>query len=263
MNQQVRDELRQQLLDKGYSSKYTKRLLDELSDHSSCLEPVSSEDQWALENDVRLGTVKEIVFEKGKSPLNGDLPLYVVVDFPLYRGPPWDKDNPKHIPIPMCESSCRYHCCLRRFCPLDLCFARTIHKFQGLQAGPPIDGKQQHLYHSVVIDPDIKSFEQTHSGLFYTAISRGTTLGDDSGLRSAVYFTGHHLTQERIQKLTKCLTGDKECKKVTKRRAWVSVLDNNTIDTSKPNPKFRSIQRYFNQSISYDKIHNQKILHTF
>ena len=31
---------------------------------------------------------------KGENPNNGDLPLYVVVDFPLYHGSAWDTKNP-------------------------------------------------------------------------------------------------------------------------------------------------------------------------
>jgi len=58
---------------------------------------------WGLHNGA-CGIVKEIVFNKGKNPNNGDLPLYVVVEFPLYCGPIWDKDNPKvtnmHVQIP-------------------------------------------------------------------------------------------------------------------------------------------------------------------
>lgn len=41
------------------------------------------------------GTVREIVFGKGKNPNNGDHPLYVVVHFPQYKGPVWDIDHPK------------------------------------------------------------------------------------------------------------------------------------------------------------------------
>lgn len=40
------------------------------------------------------GSVIELVYEDGKSPNDGDLPLYTVVDFPLYTGPAWDEDNP-------------------------------------------------------------------------------------------------------------------------------------------------------------------------
>ena len=49
---------------------------------------------WGLHNGA-CGIVHEIVFEKGKSPNNGDLPAYVVVEFPLYCGPTWDMRNPK------------------------------------------------------------------------------------------------------------------------------------------------------------------------
>lgn len=49
---------------------------------------------WGLHNGA-CGTVEEIVFAKGHSPNNGNHPLYVVVHFPLYSGPPWDKNRPK------------------------------------------------------------------------------------------------------------------------------------------------------------------------
>ncbi len=50
--------------------------------------------EWGLHNGA-CGEVKEIVFEKGHNPNNGDLPRYVVVEFPLYCGPAWDSQNPK------------------------------------------------------------------------------------------------------------------------------------------------------------------------
>ena len=42
--------------------------------------------EWGLFNGS-MGTVVDIVFDDGKSPNSGDLPVYVLVDFPLYRGP--------------------------------------------------------------------------------------------------------------------------------------------------------------------------------
>ena len=48
---------------------------------------------WGLHNGA-VGIVDEIIFDKDKSPNNGDLPLYVVVDFPHYVGPAWDTENP-------------------------------------------------------------------------------------------------------------------------------------------------------------------------
>ena len=49
---------------------------------------------WGLHNGA-CGTAIEIVFAKNGNPNNGDMPLYTVVEFPLYCGPVWDKDNPK------------------------------------------------------------------------------------------------------------------------------------------------------------------------
>ena len=49
---------------------------------------------WGLHNGAE-GVVDEIVFDKGKNPNNGDLPKYIVVTFPQYIGPVWDRNNPK------------------------------------------------------------------------------------------------------------------------------------------------------------------------
>ena len=48
---------------------------------------------WGLHNGA-CGVIQELVFAKGQSPNNGDIPRYAVVDFPLYKGPVWDKANP-------------------------------------------------------------------------------------------------------------------------------------------------------------------------
>lgn len=52
---------------------------------------------WGLYNGA-LGTVREIVFQAGKNPNNGDIPDYVTVEFDYYdntRGPTWCKKRPK------------------------------------------------------------------------------------------------------------------------------------------------------------------------
>lgn len=49
--------------------------------------------RWGLHNGA-MGTIIDIIFAKDKNPNNGDLPRYVVVDFPLYKGPSWDTRNP-------------------------------------------------------------------------------------------------------------------------------------------------------------------------
>lgn len=50
--------------------------------------------EWGLYNGA-LGFVREIVYAKGSSPNKGDLPEYVVVEFPNYKGPIWDVNNEK------------------------------------------------------------------------------------------------------------------------------------------------------------------------
>jgi hypothetical protein len=49
---------------------------------------------WGLHNGA-CGIVKELVFADTHNPNHGDMPLYVVVEFPLYCGPIWDIDNTK------------------------------------------------------------------------------------------------------------------------------------------------------------------------
>ena len=46
------------------------------------------------------------------------------------------------------------------------------------------------MFDVIVCNPDESKYEGKFLGLFYTAVSRATTLGDDDGLNSALYFTG-------------------------------------------------------------------------
>lgn len=75
----------------------------------------------------------------------------------------------------------------------------------------------------LIIDPDQKEHEGRNIGLLYTATSRGTTLGDESGLNSAIYFTGTSMTPSRIRNLTIASDG-KEFELATKRNHWVNYL---------------------------------------
>lgn len=215
---------------------------------------------WGLHNGA-CGIADEMIFKDNDNPNNGDLPDHVVVDFPLYTGPAWDRNNPTHVPLPMVSFQCKYKCCVRTFCPLELCFARTIHKFQGLGAGPPEPNKPNQMYECVVCDCDVKSVEATHTGLFYTATSRGTTLGDEDGLNSAVYYDGPHLTTERIQTLTRCLNSTKEYLKVTKRRHWVNYLNKNTEKNKDPDKEecAKATFAFFNNPNNRIDIHKRRL----
>jgi len=57
------------------------------------IEDVNYVPEWGLHNGA-CGTVDEIIFKEGCNPNHGDFPEYVIIDFPLYCGPTWDKNNP-------------------------------------------------------------------------------------------------------------------------------------------------------------------------
>ena len=119
------------------------------------------------------------------------------------------------------------------------------------------------MYHSVVIDPDEKEVEQVHTGLLYTGVSRGTSLGDADGLHSAVYFQGPNLTKDRIRQLTLTKNGKHEYVKVTKRRDWVRHLDRNTqSNLSTKTPQVAKTFQFFNQPMPYDTLYERKLAYT-
>jgi hypothetical protein len=59
-----------------------------------CIQGRNFKPEWGLYNGSA-GIVQDYLFEKGKTPNNGDLPLYVLIDFPAYCGPAWDTNHPK------------------------------------------------------------------------------------------------------------------------------------------------------------------------
>ena len=113
--------------------------------------------------------------------------------------------------------------------PLELAYARTIHKFQGLSAGPVDPGKIPNPYLCIICDPDEKKYEGKALGLLCTAVSRATTLGDKMGLHSAIYFTGEHFNESRIRRLTHCKDSNKMFVSAAKRNQWVAYLQDKEI----------------------------------
>ena len=93
-----------------------------------------------------------------------------------------------------------------------------------MSAGPVDEGKIPNMFEVLVCDPDEKSAEGTALGLLHTGVSRATTLGDESGLNSAIYFTGNSLKPQRILDLTMKEGTDKEFELAKKRRRWVIHL---------------------------------------
>jgi len=168
-----------------------------------------------------MGTVVDIRFAPGESPLQGNLPIYVIVKFDEYVGPIWDEKNPCHVPIPPWTAPCEKFCCQIEQIPLQLSFARTLHRFQGVNVGP------EHAIKSMVFDPGQTGFEGNNPGILYTGISRATTLGRGCVDNSAFYLAGPYATKDRLTNLTQIRA--KGRKKVTylavlRRQKWLDFL---------------------------------------
>ena len=194
-----------------------------------CLTGCNIQPAWGLYNGT-IGTVLDIVYEPNTRPPS--LPSYVLVDFPDYRGPPFLLHLPTAAPIPPVTVQCNKHmCCTRKFMPLILAYGKTVHTFQGQNAGPVDPGKHPNAVQRIICDPGTRQFEGTNIGLFYTILSRATTLGpvgDDKPSEkkfkgSAIYFIGKNMNRARITKITKQANGTPYIK-VQKRTKWVSFL---------------------------------------
>ena len=88
------------------------------------------------------------------------------------------------------------------------------------------------MYDVLICDPDEKQYEGNAIGLLYTAVSRATTLGNDDGSNSAIYFTGSAFNANRIRNLTYKEDG-KEFEPSKKRRIWVRHINQQAINTKK------------------------------
>lgn len=133
------------------------------------------------------------------------------------------------VPVPVASYKCKYQCCSRTYVPLTLAYAKTIHCFQGLSAGPVDKGKPANMFKGVICDPHTLDAETNCLGLLYTGVSRATTLGDPDGLNSAVYFTGLDMKKEsRVTRLGQKTASLDSFKRVLDRRQWVAHLTLNT-----------------------------------
>ena len=104
--------------------------------------------------------------------------------------------------------------------PLELCYAKTIHTFQGQNAGEVQPGQPPNAVKRIIVDPGTKQFEGRNPGLFYTIHSRGTTLGKDK-MSSSMYFIGENMNIPRIKNITQQITG-RLFKRVYERDEWVN-----------------------------------------
>jgi hypothetical protein len=126
-----------------------------------------------------IGIVVYIYFEENQNPNTGNLPKYVIVEFPNYTGPAWSKTNPKVVPIPLVTYPCAHHCCTVTFCPLTLAFVRIGHAFQRQEVEPDDEdsSKPKKVDSSMIACPGNLLFEASNPGRAYKTIARSSTEG--------------------------------------------------------------------------------------
>jgi hypothetical protein len=99
-----------------------------------------------------------------------------------------------------------------------------VHRFQGQSAGPVDEGKIPNSCEVIIADPDTSKAENNALGLFYTILSRATTLGNDDGTGSALYFSGPTLTEERVTFLGQKKNSRDFCIPFLQRAEWSDHL---------------------------------------
>ena len=100
-----------------------------------------------------VGSVVDIIFEKGESPNRDDLLAYVLVEFAVYQGPVFDPKKLKVIPIVPITAPCNVvDCgCTHKFIPLKLCFAKTYH-FPRSNIGPVAEGQPPNAIQTIICE---------------------------------------------------------------------------------------------------------------
>ena len=215
---------------------------------------VNIKPEWGLYHGT-IGKVVDIVYINSKGPhhegtATDKLPEYVLVDFPQYCGPSMyandksitseEREKRKTwVAIPMVETRCKHNMCTRLYMPLSLAFAKSIHSFQGATVGPTPPGRPENTFLQIVADPGTRQFESTTNGLFYTLLSRVTTIGDMKDLtKSAIFFIGDNMNSKRIKKINrkKSATGHGEYYEYVKHlHRWVDNLDQNAMAEASQN----------------------------
>lgn len=127
----------------------------------------------------------------------------------------------------MVSLTCDKRCCQIKYCPLVPAFGRTIHSFQGQEAGPgkPIE--------SIIVNPGSKAFEIINPGTLNCCITRASTLGNkDDYSDSAIYFQGPNINHHRFENMT-CSNKGKIHQKIAMRNKWINHLNVKRQETEK------------------------------
>ena len=110
--------------------------------------------------------------------------------------------------------------------PLKLAYGKTVHTFQGQNAGPTPPDKPPNAVKTIVVDPGTRSFEGMNVGLFYSIATRATTVGTCGGKRldSALYFFGNNMSRHRILDLNLKKNGEPFLTVVNQKK-WIDRLN--------------------------------------
>jgi hypothetical protein len=113
------------------------------------------------------------------------------------------------------------------------------------------DGKPPNHVKTVICDPGLREFEARKPGLFYSIISRGTTMGTlENGKRSgsAIYFYdygfGSVMTPARITNLWVSLKTNQKYVNISKRDKWVSHLQKNQLQEHKEDDEVKELFKW-------------------
>jgi hypothetical protein len=154
---------------------------------------------------------------------------------------------------------CAKKCCSRKLIPLILAWGITVHRFQGQSAGPVDKNKIPNPYECLICDPHDSSAEARHLGVFYTAISRATTLGDNNGMNSAFYLEGKEATEDRMRNIGKKQDSRDYNETFVKRAKWVQSLSENTYNNPLTEEQQNDIKKWVTDS-RYTTADIQRIL---
>ena len=141
-----------------------------------------------------MGTVIDIIYSDGERPNDSIFPDVVVVEFPLYTGPPFVKGHPKVVPIVPVDRNldCSCHGCKCRQIPLRLGWGTTIHRCQGMTVGH----NEPNRY--IVIHPGSRAFEARNPGALFVALSRAKSAG---GIQRDPDFAWHPNVMVNVDRL--------------------------------------------------------------
>lgn len=191
------------------------------------------------------GTVQEIRYNKGTSPLRSDFPAYVLIDSDTYDGVPWNNSYPTFVPLFPMKTFCKKSCCILEYIPISLAFAKTVHKVQGKEFGPRFKNLP-----ALVANIGKRMIESLFLGITYVVLSRVSTIGNGDPNKSALYFSGPPFEPNRFTDLIHKKDSIELYKRYEDRQRWIShitkVADKTDVNMSMEEKKL--LKQWMNES---------------